>query len=1380
MWEVVTPGGFWAEAGSTSNSLIDIKGTYTVLGEVDLSIIAGGTGHLIERTGTITVENNAIIGGDTNTVSDSANSIIGGGDGSSIVKDSEGSAIFAATNSTIVLSTNSAIVGGDDNDMGTSSGDRVHDSVILGGTDHTMPTTLGVPVLRSAIVGGYDGNIEDAADSAILAGDGNEVTHDRSVVIGGSGLASLADDTVYVPNLNIKEQPANEPIAGLGLDADNNVVLTGIAGEEICGELIDCPTGGPVDGDTLLFNGATGFWDLSPAADGGIYGGSGVVPASTTAIITDELIFENGLIEIQVQLSVGRSPANNVVLTVETDSFFQTTAILAEQPDGTTTGDTRTILARNYQDGGIISTTSVGVDGRSVPAAPNVLQTYSGVRGTYSPADDFRILPNTGIGVYAQAADDTDVGSGISQDIMGLFSQVGRSGNDCHGIKVVYGGWGGSQNVVGNMYGLEVDLITDVVGESWQGDVYGIKASIDSGRDFDQTATGLDVSATRTSGITAVASPNWYGINISELGITNVASTGEITTFTALNIAEITDIGTVPIGQKYGIRQLGPLDENEFAGPITMMGEQELRFFDSGDNNYTGFKAPATMVGPVIYELPDDDAGTSGFVLSSDGAGVLSWVLAGSGAVIDAAQGLTLDTATVELGDSVGGGAGSLTSNREVYLSEQYIEWRLSGASLWMMGQQGVVGLGEFTDETSIGSLLHLDGVDFGAVTDFTDTTLLLSGQGVTSLLQPVEAFHARYDDGDPVLTTDVNNVLELTSTDEADNVIGTIRFDGYVTGEWGAGDPGEGGTSTLYSGGDLDSMSKIQGFPRFFQRSSGGYPYQADSPMFDESMTPVNGFYMGEINFQGKIYNITADDVPTHLSGTSIKMAPYWNYLEESAHEWEANEMADINYASLLIGSQDVGDISDDATGIHTAMLDVVGANGTDPSGATTRSPGPFVRFRGMPSGGTDVVMIDSEDYLFKTTTKELLSGVGGGGEIVIGILADITTVSIGLVLDQSTPYTDADTIVIGTGDNPGVIGDDIIIIGTNGPGSPDPFDISGSIIIGTMGPGKDYHGQRGMVLGPGVNVSTAVQTEDDSVYIGVTDAFGSSNIMIQAKATIANEVAMAINPGTGEGVAPGTMEILDDVNLKVHGTSGWDAFQVVNEINEALLTVNIDSNSVTFGEGVTSYEFPEADGAAGEVLSTSGANAVSFTDVNTLVKENAFETLIASNSMQLSATLPASGTDEAVIGDETTGAGWNGNDWNLTHDFTAPDDLNPENINCGVLLPHDMSVGDIITITCNLYGPNLFNGNMLSLFCYSYDCEAATPEELREVENGEEFVELGGNLTCFTRLFTLTDALSKGQGIVIGFGNYNNGTGGGTADDLRITYTMIATTTI
>jgi hypothetical protein len=63
---------------------------------------------------------------------------------------------------------------------------------------------------------------------------------------------------------------------------------------------------------------------------------------------------------------------------------------------------------------------------------------------------------------------------------------------------------------------------------------------------------------------------------------------------------------------------------------IRIRDASELRFGDSDDSNYVGFKAPATVSADKIWTLPSAD-GTSGQVLSTNGSGTLSWATAGGG-----------------------------------------------------------------------------------------------------------------------------------------------------------------------------------------------------------------------------------------------------------------------------------------------------------------------------------------------------------------------------------------------------------------------------------------------------------------------------------------------------------------------------------------------------------------------------------------------------------------------------------------------------------------------------------------------------------------------------------------------------------------------------
>jgi len=53
----------------------------------------------------------------------------------------------------------------------------------------------------------------------------------------------------------------------------------------------------------------------------------------------------------------------------------------------------------------------------------------------------------------------------------------------------------------------------------------------------------------------------------------------------------------------------------------------ELRFYDTDNSNYVGFKAPATVSADKMWTLPSAD-GTTGQVLSTNGSGTLSWVTA--------------------------------------------------------------------------------------------------------------------------------------------------------------------------------------------------------------------------------------------------------------------------------------------------------------------------------------------------------------------------------------------------------------------------------------------------------------------------------------------------------------------------------------------------------------------------------------------------------------------------------------------------------------------------------------------------------------------------------------------------------------------------------
>ena len=65
---------------------------------------------------------------------------------------------------------------------------------------------------------------------------------------------------------------------------------------------------------------------------------------------------------------------------------------------------------------------------------------------------------------------------------------------------------------------------------------------------------------------------------------------------------------------------------------LTLQAQNSLRFADSDNSNFVGFKAPATISSNLTWTLPSADAAVSGYALVSDASGTLSWAAAGAGA----------------------------------------------------------------------------------------------------------------------------------------------------------------------------------------------------------------------------------------------------------------------------------------------------------------------------------------------------------------------------------------------------------------------------------------------------------------------------------------------------------------------------------------------------------------------------------------------------------------------------------------------------------------------------------------------------------------------------------------------------------------------------
>ena len=115
-----------------------------------------------------------------------------------------------------------------------------------GGLLSTSSST-GTSIVQSVILGGSGHNINGVSNSVIIGGTNNTLTGGGSVILGGQSLTGTANNTVYVPNLNINSIGAGTPIGNLGFDSSGNVV-TGTTGGAGTNTFL---TGGTLDGTNL-------------------------------------------------------------------------------------------------------------------------------------------------------------------------------------------------------------------------------------------------------------------------------------------------------------------------------------------------------------------------------------------------------------------------------------------------------------------------------------------------------------------------------------------------------------------------------------------------------------------------------------------------------------------------------------------------------------------------------------------------------------------------------------------------------------------------------------------------------------------------------------------------------------------------------------------------------------------------------------------------------------------------------------------------------------------------------------------------------------------------------------------------------------------------
>jgi hypothetical protein len=207
-------GGNGNTISGTENSAL-LGGASNSLNGNQSVILGGGNHSLID-------DNSAIIGGYSHTLNGAASnmrSIIAGGTSNSITADGVENSIIGGASNTITKGKWNQIFGGSSNSIAAGAF-TWGNNTIVGGFSNSMPnylTTYGLigggyqnnlQGQYTAIIGGRQNAIEHGSTteySAILGGYLNTVkaNHDRSVILGGTGLSTTKSDEVVVRNLTV-------------------------------------------------------------------------------------------------------------------------------------------------------------------------------------------------------------------------------------------------------------------------------------------------------------------------------------------------------------------------------------------------------------------------------------------------------------------------------------------------------------------------------------------------------------------------------------------------------------------------------------------------------------------------------------------------------------------------------------------------------------------------------------------------------------------------------------------------------------------------------------------------------------------------------------------------------------------------------------------------------------------------------------------------------------------------------------------------------------------------------------------------------------------------------------------------------------------------
>ncbi len=619
-------------------------------------------------------------------------------------------------------------------------------------------------------------------------------------------------------------------------------------------------------------------------------------------------------------------------------------------------------------------------------------------------------------------------------------------------------------------------------------------------------------------------------------------------------------------------------------GALTMNATNEVRFADSDNSHYVGFKAPNAISAGAsfVWELPTDD-GTSGQVLQTNGSGVLSWstlaavgetntaanVGSGAGQIFRDKTSTTINLKTINAGStklSVTNNADDITLNvvdanidhdaLNNFAANEHVDH--SSVSIATAADSGLSGGGDLTSTRNLA--LDITGTtDLGAAVDNADSLIIYDASG-TALREATRAELVlsetevdNYVSDNNFIEQNGNSFTSAMTIGTNDNNILNFKTNNSIgmtldtSGLLGVGTTTP--ASQLHvSGGNLQvgEASMTSGNPTF---SLFGYDSGATASQYGRL----------SVDTAGNFSIVASDNYLILDSAAYVQTQKPINMISHTLMFSGNHVLNSADAGATLILGDGGGTtgirIGNGATTQTTIPSGNVGIGTTTPAGALEIGSGQILLPDGTSGAPSVAFSSDTDTGLFRNAANNLSISAGGSAQLLVG--------TSGNTLYGTTRIGAADTSLYRQAAGSIRTGGDLTVDGSLGIGTTAPsgkLDVDGDVRM--LGATSGYAGFQAPAVGP--NVIWTLPTADGSN--GQVLETNGSGVLQWRTLSAVGETNDGANVGAGAG------QIYRDktgttINLKTIA-AGSTRLSVTNNANDVTLDVteaNIDHDSLS-----------------------------------------------------------------------------------------------------------------------------------------------------------------------------------------------------------------------